>query len=76
MAGQVARILEVGNASCKTLVRILQGKNLHAIPKREFLDNIKLDLKEIWYVCEWNNLAQDRDRGHAALKPVSNSHVP
>ena len=40
LAGQVARILDVGNASYKTLVGILQGKKLH--DKCEFGDNIKV----------------------------------
>ena len=48
LARQVARILEVENAPYKTLIRILQEKKLRNIPKREFDNNIKTDLKGIW----------------------------
>jgi hypothetical protein len=40
-------------------------------PRRRWVDNIKMDLREIgWYGMDWINLAQDRDQWRALLNAV------
>jgi hypothetical protein len=39
-----------------------EGKRPLGIPRRMWVDNIKMDLREIgWGVMDWIDLAQDRD---------------
>jgi hypothetical protein len=50
--------------------------NLRERPRRRWEDNIKMDLKEVG--CEdldWFDLAQNRDRWRALVKPVMNLRV-
>jgi hypothetical protein len=56
-AGHVARMGEKRNA-----YRILVGNPEGRRPKHRWVDNIKMDLREIgWDGGDWINLAQDRD---------------
>jgi hypothetical protein len=49
------------NAS-RILVRNPGGKRPLRRPRRRWVDNIKIDLREIgWDVVDWVDLAQDRD---------------
>jgi hypothetical protein len=42
-----------------------------------FLDNIKMDLREIgWDGMDWIDLAQDRDQWRAIVNTVMNLRVP
>jgi hypothetical protein len=46
-------------------------------PRRRWVDNIKIDLREIgWDVGDWIDLAQDRDQWRALVKAVMNLRVP
>jgi hypothetical protein len=46
-------------------------------PGRRWVDNIKMDLREIgWDDMEWIDLAQDRDQWRALVNTVMNLRVP
>jgi hypothetical protein len=46
-------------------------------PRRRWVDNIKIDLREIgWDGGEWIDLAQDRDHWRALVRAVMNLRVP
>jgi hypothetical protein len=56
-AGHIARIGEKWDA-----YRIFIGKTALGRPKGKWVDNIKMDLREIvWSGMDWINQAQDRD---------------
>jgi hypothetical protein len=60
-AGHVVRMGPKMNAY-RILVGNPEGKRLLGRPKRRWVDNIKMDLREIgWDGLEWIDLAQDRD---------------
>jgi hypothetical protein len=62
-AGYVARMGEKRNA-CGILVGKPEGKRSLGRPRRRWVDNIKIDLREIgWDGMDWIDLAQDRDQG-------------
>jgi hypothetical protein len=59
-AGHVARIREKRNA-CRIMVRKKEGKRPLGRPRRRWVDNIKMDLRETgWDGVDWINVAQDR----------------
>jgi hypothetical protein len=61
LEGHVARMREKRNA-CRILVGKPEGKRRLGRPRRRWVDNIKMDLREIgWYVINWIDLVQDRD---------------
>jgi hypothetical protein len=39
-------------------------------------DNIKMDLEEVGWSMDWNELAQDRARWRALVNAVMNHRVP
>jgi hypothetical protein len=46
-------------------------------PRRRWEDNIKIDLREIWFGdVDFTHLAQDRDRWRALVNTVMNLRVP
>jgi hypothetical protein len=46
-------------------------------PKHRWLDNIKMDLREIgWNNVDWIDMAQDRDQWRALVNTVLNLEVP
>jgi hypothetical protein len=46
-------------------------------PRRRWLDNIKMDLREIgWGGVDWIELAQDRYQWRALVNTVMNLRVP
>jgi hypothetical protein len=46
-------------------------------PRRRWVDNIKMKLREIgWDGMNWIDLAQDRDRWRALVNTVMNLRVP
>jgi hypothetical protein len=48
--------------ACRILVGKPEGKRPLGRPRHRWVDNIKMDLREIgWGDTDWINLAQDRD---------------
>jgi hypothetical protein len=46
-------------------------------PRRRWVDNIKMDLREMGWDCvDWIELAQDRDQWRALVNTVMNLRVP
>jgi hypothetical protein len=75
-AGYVERMGEKRN-----LYRILVGKPEEkrplGRPRRRWVDNMKMDLKDMgWGVMDWIYLAQDIDQRRALVKTVINLRVP
>jgi hypothetical protein len=53
-----------------------EGKRPLGRPRRRWVDNIKLDLREIgWDGMDWIDLAQDRDQWRALVNTVTNFRV-
>jgi hypothetical protein len=53
------------------------GRRLVGRPRRIWVDNIKIDLREIgWVGMDWNGLAQDRNEWVALVNTVLNLRVP
>jgi hypothetical protein len=75
-AGHVARMGKKWNA-CRILVGKSEGKRPLARPRRRWLDNIKMDLREIgWDGVQWFVMAQDRDQWRGLENTVLNLRVP
>jgi hypothetical protein len=54
-----------------------EGKRPPGRPRRRWVDNIKMDLREIgWDGMDWIDLAQDRDRWRVLVNMVMNLRVP
>jgi hypothetical protein len=54
-----------------------KGKRPLGRPKRRWVDNIKMDLREIgWDGMDWIDLAQDKDQWRALVNAVMNLRVP
>jgi hypothetical protein len=75
-SGHVARM-----GATRNVYRILVGKpearRPLGRPKRRWVDNIKMDLREIgWDGRDWIELAQDRDQWRALVNTVMNLRVP
>jgi hypothetical protein len=67
---------ENGNAY-RILVGKPEGKRPLGRPGRRWVDNIKMDLREIGWDCmDWIDLAQDRDQWRALVDTVMNLRVP
>jgi hypothetical protein len=69
------------NGEARTAYRILVGKpgGKRALgrPRRRWVDNIKMDLREIeWDGMDWIDLAQDRDQWRALVNTVINLRIP
>jgi hypothetical protein len=74
--GHVARMGEKWNVY-RLLVGKPEGKRPLGIPRRKWIDNIKMDLLEIGVsVVDWIGLAQDRYRWRALVNAVMNLWVP
>jgi hypothetical protein len=53
-----------------------EGKAPLGRPRRRWVDNIKMDLREIgWVGMDWIDLAQDRDQWRALVNAVMNLRV-
>jgi hypothetical protein len=75
-AGHVTRMGEKRNAY-RILVGKPEGKRPLGRPRRRWVDNIKMDLREIkWDGMDWIDLAQDRDQWRALVNTVMNLRVP
>jgi hypothetical protein len=54
-----------------------EGKRPLRRPRRRWVDNIKMDLREIgWDGRDWIDLAQYRDQWSALMNTVMNLRVP
>jgi hypothetical protein len=61
----------------RILVKMPEGKRPLGRPRRRWVDNIKIDLREIgWNGMDWTDLAQDRDQWRALVNTVMNFRVP
>jgi hypothetical protein len=59
------------------LVRKPEGKRSLERPRLRWVDNIKMDLREIgWDGRDWTELAQDRDQWRALVNTAMNLRVP
>jgi hypothetical protein len=59
--------------------RILVGKpeGRRALGRRRWVDNIKMDLREIgWDYMDWIDLTQDKDQMRAHVNTAMNLRVP
>jgi hypothetical protein len=75
-AGHVARMGEKRNAY-RIMVEKPEGKRPLERPRRGWVDNIKMDLREIgWDGMDWIDLVQDRDQWWAFVNMVMNLRVP
>jgi hypothetical protein len=74
-AGHVAQIRKMMNAY-RILVGKSEGKRPLGRPRCMWMDNIKMDLREIgWVGMDWIDLAEDRDQWRALVNTVMNSRV-
>jgi hypothetical protein len=69
------------NGDKRNAYRILVGKPEGKRPlgrsRRAWIDNIKIDLREIgWDGMDWIDLAQDREQRRALVNTVMNFRVP
>jgi hypothetical protein len=72
----VVRIWEKRNAY-RLLVGKPEGKRRLGRPEHSWVDNIKMDLREIgWDSMDWIDLAQDRDQWRALVNTTMNLLVP
>jgi transcription termination factor 2 len=75
-AGHVARMGEKRNAYT-LFVGKPQGKIPLGRPRRRWVDNIRMDLREFgWGDMDWIGLAQDTNRWRALVNSVLNLQVP
>jgi hypothetical protein len=75
-AGHVARMGEKKNAY-RILVGKSEGKRPLGRPRRSWMDNIKIDLREIGRDdMDWIDQVQDRDQWRALVSTVMNLRVP
>jgi hypothetical protein len=59
------------------LVRKFEGRRPLGRPSHRWVDNIKMDLRDIgWNGTDWIDLAQDRDQWRALVNTVMNLQVP
>jgi hypothetical protein len=62
--------------ACRILVERPKGKRPLERPRRRWVDNVKMDLRETgWGDIEWIDLAKDRDQYRALVNTVMNLRV-
>jgi hypothetical protein len=75
-AGHVARMGEKRN-TYRILVGNPEGREPLGRPRRRWVDNIKMDLREIgWDGMDWIDLTLDRDQWRALVNAVMNLRGP
>jgi hypothetical protein len=58
----------------RSLVGTPEGKRPPRIPRRNWVNNIKIDLVDTgWGGLDWIGVAQDRDKWRALVKAIMNS---
>jgi hypothetical protein len=61
----------------RILVGKPEGKRPLGRPRRRWVDNIKMDLRDSgWDDMDWIDVAQDRDQWRALVSTVMNLEVP
>jgi hypothetical protein len=61
----------------RILVGKSEGRRPLGRPRRRWVDNIKIDLREKeWDSVDWVDLAQDRDQWRALVNTVMNLRIP
>jgi hypothetical protein len=74
--GHVARMGEKRN-TYRILVGKPEGKRPLGRPRCRWVDNIKMDLREVeWDGVDWIDMSQDRDQWRALVNTVLNFRVP
>jgi hypothetical protein len=74
--GHVARMGEKRNAY-RIFVGKPDGKRPLGRPRRGWVDNIKMNLRELgWVSMVWIDLAQDREQWRSFVNTVMNLRVP
>jgi hypothetical protein len=69
--------LEEKRNAYKILLGKPEGKRPLGRPRRRWVDNIKMDLREIrWDGVDWIDMAQDRDQWRALVNTVLNLRAP
>jgi hypothetical protein len=56
----------------RDVYRLLVGKRLLGRPRRRWVDNIRMNLRQVG----WGDMAQDRDRWRDLVNAVMNLRVP
>jgi hypothetical protein len=75
-AGHAANTGE-GRGAYRILVGRPEGRRPLGRPRRRWVDNIKMDIREVgWGGMNWIELAQDTDRWRALVNAVMNLRVP
>jgi hypothetical protein len=75
-ARHVVRLGETINTH-RILLGKPEGKRPLGRPKSRWVDNIKMDLREIgWDGMDWIDLAQDKNQWRALVNTVMNLRVP
>jgi hypothetical protein len=70
---RTCRTSEEKRNAYRILVGKPEGKKPLRRPRRRWVDNIKMDLKEIgWSGMDWINLAEDRGHWRAPMNTVMN----
>jgi hypothetical protein len=65
------------NGEKRNAYRLLVGKRPLGRPRRRWVDNIRMDLREVgWGYVDWIGLAKDRNRWRAFVTSVLNLRVP
>jgi hypothetical protein len=63
--------------ACRILMGKPEDKRPLGRPRRSWVDNIRMDLREMgWDGMNWFDLAQDRDQWRALVSTVMNRWVP
>ena len=66
-----------GEGVYRVLLGKPEGRRPLERPRRRWVDNIRMDLQEVWCgYMDWIGLAQDRDRWRALVSAVMNLRVP
>jgi hypothetical protein len=75
--GRACSTNEENRNVCSILVGKPEEKRPLGRPRRRWVDNIEIDLREIeWGGMGWIHLPQDRDQWRALLNTVMNLRVP
>jgi hypothetical protein len=80
IADEIGRVCSTNGAkrnAYRILVRHPEGKRSLGRPRRRWVDNIGMDLREIgWDGMDWSDLGQGRDQWRALVNMVMNHRVP
>jgi hypothetical protein len=69
--------MEEKSNAYRILVRKAEGKRTLGRPRSRWVDNIKIDVREIgWDGIDWIDLTEDRDHWRALVNTVMNLQVP